>query len=308
MSDSRLSQTPALRWPLKSLAAAVLVSTSAAFSAQAGQWQASITDSQWVATAPSPLICELTHQVPSFGAFRFIHRAGEELRMQVETFRHAFEPGELQLVALAPQWQPGRAPHSLGQHRVQATDEPIRLGRTEAERFISALQQGLLPSVIQEPRDRQLQLRQASMTPVAFHAAYDQFNQCRDHLLTVNFDQLKDSRVTFRLGGNRLTDEDRELLDLIVHYVHADPDVVRVRVDGHADSTGMRHRNRELSFLRAQAVAEYLIARGLSEDMLIKQYHGDRFPVASNQTAEGQAQNRRVEIQLERSAEAMRLY
>ncbi|MCL5260166.1 MAG: OmpA family protein [Gammaproteobacteria bacterium] len=69
-----------------------------------------------------------------------------------------------------------------------------------------------------------------------------------------------------------------------------------VKVVGYASSTGSAAHNQELSERRAQAVANYLASQGVNQNRLVSLGYGARFPVASNKTREGQAQNRRVEI------------
>jgi outer membrane protein OmpA-like peptidoglycan-associated protein len=70
----------------------------------------------------------------------------------------------------------------------------------------------------------------------------------------------------------------------------------RIIIEGHTDSTGSAELNQALSERRADAVANALIGRGVSEDALRTNGRGEDYPVASNQTAAGRHQNRRVEI------------
>ncbi|SNR58522.1 OmpA family protein [Paracoccus sediminis] len=70
----------------------------------------------------------------------------------------------------------------------------------------------------------------------------------------------------------------------------------RVEVVGHTDSTGSAAYNADLSQRRAQSVAGILAAAGVSSGRLIASGAGYSQPVASNDTAAGRAQNRRVEI------------
>ncbi len=74
-----------------------------------------------------------------------------------------------------------------------------------------------------------------------------------------------------------------------------------VVIEGHADSTGSPERNMEISKARADAVAEYLKRNGLdlSRVTLETRGMGDLHPIASNRTAEGRAQNRRVDVVIE---------
>ncbi len=72
--------------------------------------------------------------------------------------------------------------------------------------------------------------------------------------------------------------------------------IERVRVDGHTDSEGNAAYNQQLSIRRATAVADKLIQTGLSAQSVTVRGQGMNAPVASNRTAEGRAQNRRVAI------------
>ena len=70
----------------------------------------------------------------------------------------------------------------------------------------------------------------------------------------------------------------------------------KVTVAGHTDSSGGDAINQPLSERRALAVADALISSGVQRERLFVAGQSSRVPVASNATAEGRAQNRRVEI------------
>ncbi|MGY0619626.1 OmpA family protein [Lysobacter sp. A378] len=71
-----------------------------------------------------------------------------------------------------------------------------------------------------------------------------------------------------------------------------------IEVAGHTDSKGTDAYNQQLSVRRADAVGDYLMARGVVRDRFIITGAGESRPVASNDTDAGRAQNRRVEITL----------
>lgn len=71
-----------------------------------------------------------------------------------------------------------------------------------------------------------------------------------------------------------------------------------VVVTGHTDSTGSNDTNVDLSNRRADAVAQYLMANGVQRSRVNSIGMGSSKPVASNATADGRAQNRRVEINI----------
>ena len=67
-------------------------------------------------------------------------------------------------------------------------------------------------------------------------------------------------------------------------------------IEGYTDSTGSNDYNQKLSVRRADAVRTALIDMGISSDRISTRGYGEEFPVASNKTAAGRQQNRRVEI------------
>jgi outer membrane protein OmpA-like peptidoglycan-associated protein len=76
----------------------------------------------------------------------------------------------------------------------------------------------------------------------------------------------------------------------------------RVLIEGHTDSDGTAVYNLQLSRLRADSVRSVLVAGGVSPDRIEPQGYGETRPIATNGTAAGKAQNRRVELVLEGSA------
>jgi outer membrane protein OmpA-like peptidoglycan-associated protein len=73
----------------------------------------------------------------------------------------------------------------------------------------------------------------------------------------------------------------------------------RVRVEGHTDSDGAEAANLALSSRRAEAVVKFLEAQGVERARLAPQGFGESKPIASNKTAKGKAENRRVEFIVE---------
>jgi len=84
-------------------------------------------------------------------------------------------------------------------------------------------------------------------------------------------------------------------------------DAEKFVVEGHTDSIGSDATNEELSYRRAQTVHDYLIERGVPAEKIRAVGYGKSRPVADNTTAEGRANNRRVEIIIQpKSAAAAR--
>jgi outer membrane protein OmpA-like peptidoglycan-associated protein len=86
-----------------------------------------------------------------------------------------------------------------------------------------------------------------------------------------------------------------KLNDVAKALIEQDPDSKMV-VEGHTDSQGTAAANQELSQKRAQAVRDYLVSRGIAGDRVTAQGFGPTRPIGENNSPEGRANNRRVEI------------
>ncbi len=105
------------------------------------------------------------------------------------------------------------------------------------------------------------------------------------------------SSVTFGFDSSELTADARSALNEVANVLAQYTDT-RVNIAGHTDSVGDPNYNQRLSERRAQSVGSYLSQNGVSSTRLNTRGYGANQPVASNDTDQGRAQNRRVEITL----------
>lgn len=89
------------------------------------------------------------------------------------------------------------------------------------------------------------------------------------------------------------------ILDNVVNVMRNNPHY-RLEITGHTDSTGDESHNLDLSQRRAKAVKEYLVGRGIDPSRIRSNGYGSSRPVATNNTSEGRALNRRVEFKVSR--------
>jgi outer membrane protein OmpA-like peptidoglycan-associated protein len=115
--------------------------------------------------------------------------------------------------------------------------------------------------------------------------------QTADNQLKLNIP----SDVSFAVGRADIQPNFRPILDTFAQGMVRNPEA-RVLIVGHTDSTGSDAINNPLSINRAASVRDYLAARGVPISSMTIDGRGSREPVASNDTAEGRARNRRVEI------------
>jgi len=101
--------------------------------------------------------------------------------------------------------------------------------------------------------------------------------------------------VLFDTGKADLKSSARERLAKVAGILIAYPDI-RVEIDGYTDSTGSLEFNERLSQQRAESVRSFLASQGVNSSSITTQGFGPSDPIASNDTAAGRQQNRRVEL------------
>lgn len=125
-----------------------------------------------------------------------------------------------------------------------------------------------------------------------------------------NLDAIKlelGNSVLFANGSSKLSPYAQAALSKVAYNLGQFPDTY-VQVYGYTSSTGSEAYNMKLSQERAQAVVNYLVTAGVNPSRLQAIGEGESDPVASNATAEGQAQNRRVEIYITASSQMINQY
>jgi len=106
---------------------------------------------------------------------------------------------------------------------------------------------------------------------------------------------LARGKIRFESGRAAIDQDSAGLLDRLIETALRCPSV-NIEIAGHTDGDGEDGFNQALSEKRAQAVADYLIKAGLPASRFTAVGYGSAQPVASNDTDEGKAQNRRIDF------------
>ena len=107
--------------------------------------------------------------------------------------------------------------------------------------------------------------------------------------------------ISFATGRYDIQPRLMPILDQFAQGLNQQPSM-EVRIVGHTDSTGSDAINNPLSVNRAASVRDYLTARGVPAGVISIDGRGAREPIASNDTVDGRARNRRVEMFMAESA------
>jgi len=105
-------------------------------------------------------------------------------------------------------------------------------------------------------------------------------------------------KIHFATAKAVIKEDSFSLMDEIVQVFNDNPQVLKVSIEGHTDSDGEDAYNKTLSDQRAKAVMKYLVDKKVAADRLSAVGYGESKPIASNDTDEGKAKNRRVEFHI----------
>jgi outer membrane protein OmpA-like peptidoglycan-associated protein len=109
-------------------------------------------------------------------------------------------------------------------------------------------------------------------------------------------DTLVLENFLFAFDASELIPAALPVLDTLAAYLGRN-EALTVRITGHTDDQGSAGYNQRLSLARAQTIAEYLESRGISRARLQAEGKGESVPLVANDSEEGRARNRRVEVE-----------
>lgn len=113
--------------------------------------------------------------------------------------------------------------------------------------------------------------------------------------------------ILFKIDSAELNAAGMQNLYQLVTFLKEFPNR-EVVVEGYTDNTGSGVYNLELSQQRANSVRTFLVSNGISSDRIVARGYGKAYPIASNNTAAGRQQNRRVEIVILHPGEQAEMY
>lgn len=103
--------------------------------------------------------------------------------------------------------------------------------------------------------------------------------------------------LLFKTGKTELDERSYRILNQLVDFLNQNP-TIRIELQGHTDSDGSEASNQALSEGRAKSAVNYLQNKGVAATRLESKGFGEKTPIAGNNTSEGKAKNRRVELQI----------
>lgn len=207
----------------------------------------------------------------------------------VSTYAAAdLDTAQTQLASANQAWE-GGGDREEASHRALLATQQVEIARAHAEARKSETQVSDLgdqrEKVMRQSAEQQVQTLQQQL------ASMQARQTDRGIVVTVGDVLFDTGQATLQPGA----------VDEVVRlgtFLRENPDRA-VRIEGHTDSTGSSATNMVLSQRRADAVADTLVASGIPRSRVVAVGYGPDAPVASNATAAGRQQNRRVEVVIE---------
>lgn len=270
--------------------------------ASANQFTNGINPSSWRVSL-SVFECRIEHQVPFYGKGVFEKRAGHKACFYLDPESKEFKLGKAAMRSIAPVWKNTATEQLLKYSPVHNNWRTIREGEKGTELLLAALLEGNAVEIMRKSwfKDKTQPSATVELSPIGFRHVYRQYLACLENLLPKSFDQLRRTTLLFPSGEQDIfLKKHQAVLDNMTMLARHDETIQAFYIDGHTDGRGLRTDNLALAKLRAERVAAYLKRAGIPENQIVVRWHGERYPVASNDTPVGRQQNRRVTIRLER--------
>ena len=222
-------------------------------------------------------------------------RAEETARRQAELDRLTAEAARVSAERDRAAAEAARAAAEAQVQRAQALAAQSERDKAAAEAARAAAESARLAAEAQAQR-AQADAAQADREKAALR---DQLRQQLNTILETRESArgliVNLSDVLFDTGSANLKSGTREKLAKVAGILLSHPGL-KIQVEGHTDSVGDVSYNQRLSENRAESVRSYIVGQGIAHDAVGTAGFGEAHPVASNSTAEGRQQNRRVEL------------
>ena len=189
-------------------------------------------------------------------------------------------------------WKHDVMVRDLGQVNYTVASKPFRLDDLMARRLLLELEQGMFPTLTYKDWSDGRDEVQVAISAVNIRQALGDFQ------IGFSIDAVRVSRVSFGFNSSELGEEARNRLDQVAEYLMADSSVRKVTLEGLTDNVGYRRYNEALAKRRAQAVKNYLVAKGVKKSHFSISAIGERHSVGNNRTVKGRAANRVVIVTL----------
>lgn len=261
--------------------------------AQVRRFQAPMGEAKW-RVSESRLRCGLKLTVLDYGSAYFEHYSARVPNFVMTHWGGGDAGASMQIMAIPPVWKPRGRRHFIAHATMRGDQYALILEGIAARKLLASLAQGYRASF--QYRSAIGEKVVVELSPIHFQQAFHRYRRCVGRLLPFTFADVEETILYYESDSFRLSAKDKRKLDRVRRYVMADPSIKRVDIAAYTDDTGRRSYNNAISELRAKAVYQYLLTKGVPKRKINYTWYGKKFPQAPNLDAAGRAENRRTVI------------
>lgn len=241
-----------------------IILTAFAAQANAQQYQASVTDSQWQFTG-NRVVCRLSHTVPQYGKGVFEQKSGERVNFTLSAESYVPPIQTAMLAAVPPVWMHDASPTKLAS--VKASAHQLVVNSDLSERMLQELSNGRFPQFSYQAKQGNTPVSVA-ISSVNFLGALGQFESCRQSLLPFSRNDVNHQLSLFNNLSSDITHKNRRLLTKAVTYVKEAGETERIDLIDGTDGFSVKD-GRGMHDKRVSKVREFLIESGMPEKQVV---------------------------------------
>jgi sodium-type flagellar protein MotY len=270
-----------------------------AATAELRHYVASVGNSQWRLSENTPISCRLEHEIPRYGKAIFSSEASKSLNMNftLDMWQKPDKVTKAKLMSKAPSWRPGVTSKNITELHYQRFFNG-EVPKRAAWSMLAELESGMEPTFYYADWYNETNKVAVGLSAANFGRQYVEFKHCLANLLPYSFDDIAFTVLNFEEGGTELTRFSKQQIARVQEYLSFDPEVELVLIDAYTDSYGGRSINQRVSRKRADLIKDLFVSKGIPQDRIYSEGHGETRHVASNETLEERARNRRVVIRI----------
>lgn len=232
--------------------------------AQAQQYQASVTNSQWQFKG-NRVACTLSHTVPQYGVGVFEQKSGERVNFTLKAESYVPPIQVAMLTTVPPVWMHDASPVKLAS--IKPAAHKLVVNSDLSERMLQALSNGRFPQFSYSSKYGANKVSVA-ISSVNFLEALGQFESCRQALLPFSRNDVHHQLSLFNNLSSEISHKNRRLLTKAVTYVKEAGETERIDLIDGTDDFSVKD-GRRMHDKRVNKVRDFLIEQGMPEDQVV---------------------------------------
>ena len=214
------------------------------------------------------VLCRLWQNIPNYGYVAFREGVGSPLEFVLHVDSPPAGTGRARLQAEPPLWSHYVRQTDLGVIELDDEETAISASSEWAQRLLNELTQGMQPVISYYDKADASSDIKITVSNQNFLAGLDGFDSCRAKLLRYDYNQARIKVINFNPDSSRFGAQAQRQLTEVLEILQVDPGIKTINIEIYSPAKELVQYNFRLATRRAQAIRDYLMAKGVDEDKL----------------------------------------